>query len=196
MPKIVDKAQMRSDIIDATLRVFMQKGFGATSMNDIAKEAHVAKGTLYLYFENKERLIDEIAKGHFALLQNKLFAQEDFDSLDDFLKHLEAALTLNHKEQNSILMFFEIFGFHFSSGNLGEVYHDFSAQAGQWYAQVLANLQTKKMIDTKIDTTILGKTLFGMIDGLLIHQSIFKTQDRDTIHETLRFVRKGLQKND
>jgi len=196
MPKIVDKAQMRSDIIAAALRVFMRKGFGATSMNDIAKEAHIAKGTLYLYFESKEKLIDEIATRHFELLQTKFFAQKHFDSLDDFLSHLEKVLTLNDQEKNSILMFFEIFGFHFSSSDLGQAYHAFSAQAHHWYAQVLANLQTKKMIDAKIDTKILGKTLFEMIDGILIHQSIFKTKDIDTLHETLRFIKKGLQKDD
>nr|WP_277614318.1 TetR/AcrR family transcriptional regulator [Kaistia nematophila] len=41
-------------------QVFLEKGFDAASMNDIARAAGVSKGTLYVYFENKERLFIEL----------------------------------------------------------------------------------------------------------------------------------------
>jgi len=46
----------REQILDGALRVFMQVGFDAASMNDITREAGVSKGTLYVYFKNKEDL--------------------------------------------------------------------------------------------------------------------------------------------
>ncbi|MDQ0321912.1 AcrR family transcriptional regulator [Pararhizobium capsulatum DSM 1112] len=46
----------REQIIEGAKRVFMQGGFDAVSMNDITKEAGVSKGTIYVYFENKEDL--------------------------------------------------------------------------------------------------------------------------------------------
>ncbi|MFB2550260.1 TetR/AcrR family transcriptional regulator [Ensifer soli] len=46
----------REQILDGAKRVFMQKGFDAASMNDITREAGVSKGTIYVYFENKEEL--------------------------------------------------------------------------------------------------------------------------------------------
>lgn len=46
----------REQIVDGAKRVFMQKGFDAASMNDITREAGVSKGTIYVYFENKEDL--------------------------------------------------------------------------------------------------------------------------------------------
>lgn len=46
----------REQILDGALRVFMQMGFDAASMNDITREAGVSKGTLYVYFKNKEDL--------------------------------------------------------------------------------------------------------------------------------------------
>lgn len=50
----------RRQILDGARRVFLEKGFDAASMNDIAKVAGVSKGTLYVYFENKERLFVEL----------------------------------------------------------------------------------------------------------------------------------------
>lgn len=50
----------REQIIDGAKRVFMQLGFEAASMNDIAAEAGVSKGTLYVYFANKEDLFVQL----------------------------------------------------------------------------------------------------------------------------------------
>lgn len=46
----------RERILDGAKRVFMRSSFDAASMNDITREAGVSKGTLYVYFENKEDL--------------------------------------------------------------------------------------------------------------------------------------------
>ncbi|KKX30563.1 TetR/AcrR family transcriptional regulator [Rhizobium sp. LC145] len=46
----------REQIIDGAKRIFMKLGFDAASMNDITREAGVSKGTIYVYFQNKEDL--------------------------------------------------------------------------------------------------------------------------------------------
>lgn len=46
----------REQILDGAHHVFMRMGFDAASMNDITREAGVSKGTLYVYFKNKEDL--------------------------------------------------------------------------------------------------------------------------------------------
>ncbi len=50
----------RKQILEGARVVFLEKGFDAASMNDIARVAGVSKGTLYVYFENKERLFVEL----------------------------------------------------------------------------------------------------------------------------------------
>lgn len=57
MQKTIEK---RRKIIDAAIEIFGAAGFDAASMADIAARAEVAKGTLYLYFESKERLFEEV----------------------------------------------------------------------------------------------------------------------------------------
>lgn len=51
-----EKERRRQQIVVAAKRVFSEKGFNKATMEDIAKEAELSPGTLYLYFKNKEEL--------------------------------------------------------------------------------------------------------------------------------------------
>ncbi|HEY6256266.1 MAG TPA: helix-turn-helix domain-containing protein, partial [Xanthobacteraceae bacterium] len=53
----------RRQIIEGARQVFLAQGFDAASMNEIARVAGVSKGTLYVYFANKEQLFEAIV-GH------------------------------------------------------------------------------------------------------------------------------------
>ncbi|HEY0107821.1 MAG TPA: TetR/AcrR family transcriptional regulator [Rhizomicrobium sp.] len=50
------------EILDAALKVFAAKGFAAARMDDIARQAGVTKGTIYLYFENKEAVFKSLVR--------------------------------------------------------------------------------------------------------------------------------------
>src|SRR5690349_25092463 len=56
------KQSRPTEILDAALKVFAHKGFAAARMEDIAKEAGVTKGTIYLYFENKEAVFKSLVR--------------------------------------------------------------------------------------------------------------------------------------
>jgi AcrR family transcriptional regulator len=51
-----------TEILDAAMKVFAHKGFAAARMDDIAREAGVTKGTIYLYFENKEAVFKSLVR--------------------------------------------------------------------------------------------------------------------------------------
>lgn len=51
------------EILEAALAEFAARGFAATRMDDIARRAHISKGTIYLYFENKEAVFKALARG-------------------------------------------------------------------------------------------------------------------------------------
>ena len=52
-----DRAARREAILQAAVRTFAEKGFFASRTRDIAAEAGVAEGTIYLYFESKDDLL-------------------------------------------------------------------------------------------------------------------------------------------
>ncbi|WP_251358942.1 TetR/AcrR family transcriptional regulator [Kangiella sp. TOML190] len=47
-------------IIDTALRLFVERGIQSTSMSLLAKEANIAAGSIYNYFESKKELINEL----------------------------------------------------------------------------------------------------------------------------------------
>ncbi len=59
------RAELRTDLLldrllDAATRVFMEKGFDATSMGEIAKQAHASTETFYRHFPTKEGLFEKV----------------------------------------------------------------------------------------------------------------------------------------
>src|SRR6516165_8658638 len=55
-------AERRQAIVDAALDEFIARGFTATRLDDVAKRAGVAKGTIYLHFKDKEALFEELIR--------------------------------------------------------------------------------------------------------------------------------------
>src|SRR5215218_9616376 len=52
----------RRQILDGARKMFMDLGFDGASMNEIARAAGVSKGTLYVYFTDKNRLFEAMVE--------------------------------------------------------------------------------------------------------------------------------------
>jgi AcrR family transcriptional regulator len=83
----VDDSAKRRQIIDGARAVFLAQGFDAASMGEIARAAGVSKGTLYVYFENKEELFESIVHEQCQAQAEGLF------DLDAANPDVEAVLT-------------------------------------------------------------------------------------------------------
>ena len=56
------KAERPAEILDAAFEEFVKNGYAATRLEDVAARANVTKGTIYFYFETKERVFDEMIR--------------------------------------------------------------------------------------------------------------------------------------
>ena len=63
----------RQQIIEGARRVFIDMGFDAASMNDITRAAGVSKGTIYVYFDNKEELFEALIEEERCKIFNDLY---------------------------------------------------------------------------------------------------------------------------
>jgi AcrR family transcriptional regulator len=86
-PDGTDDSAKRRQIMDGARAVFLAQGFDAASMGEIARAAGVSKGTLYVYFENKEELFEAIVHEQCEAQAEGLF---DLDATDP---DVEAVLT-------------------------------------------------------------------------------------------------------
>ena len=65
-------AERRSAIVAAALDEFGARGFTATRLDDVARRAGVAKGTIYLHFKDKEALFEELIRTAIVPVVNRL----------------------------------------------------------------------------------------------------------------------------
>ncbi|MFJ1618459.1 TetR/AcrR family transcriptional regulator [Streptomyces sp. NPDC088249] len=85
-------ARKRQAIMEAATRVFMEKGYSGTSMDDIAKLAAVSKQTVYKHFSDKEKLFAEIVLATTDRIEGVIDLVADIpsdaDALDENLTRL------------------------------------------------------------------------------------------------------------
>jgi AcrR family transcriptional regulator len=67
--RIVDKKEKKDQILEAVIQQFAKKGFSRTTINDIALEAGIGKGTVYEYFSNKEEIVQEAFRYFMRLME-------------------------------------------------------------------------------------------------------------------------------
>ncbi|MGA7487015.1 MAG: TetR/AcrR family transcriptional regulator [Xanthobacteraceae bacterium] len=60
--RAAQRTERRTAILAAALEEFAARGFAATRLDDVARRAGVAKGTIYLYFRDKEALFQELVR--------------------------------------------------------------------------------------------------------------------------------------
>ncbi|CFX31116.1 Transcriptional regulator, TetR family [Candidatus Filomicrobium marinum] len=83
----VEESAKRRQIMEGARQLFLTHGFDAASMGEIARVAGVSKGTLYVYFENKESLFEAIVEDERAGQAQQVFALDASDH------NVEAVLT-------------------------------------------------------------------------------------------------------
>jgi AcrR family transcriptional regulator len=71
-------AERRAAIVDAAMEEFVARGFAATRLDDIAKRAGVAKGTIYLHFKDKESMFEELIRTAIVPFVDRLTAPPSF----------------------------------------------------------------------------------------------------------------------
>lgn len=76
--EVVQEFRIQS-IQDATMRVIARKGMSSATMQEIADEAGVAKGTIYLYFRDRDELVEKTFDTAITHLMDRLDAALDMD---------------------------------------------------------------------------------------------------------------------
>lgn len=98
MPEI----HVKSLIVESAANFFSKFGFNKTTMDEIARHIHKAKGVLYYYFKSKEELFNEVLKQELGKVKIELsqITSGDSDSLLMLNEYLLTRLRLLYKALN------------------------------------------------------------------------------------------------
>jgi AcrR family transcriptional regulator len=84
----LEREERQIEILDAAYKLFAKKGYGATRIDDIAKQANVAKGLITFYFKSKENVFQAVVRRAIPVLLDKLETNqlEDYKSASLMLR--------------------------------------------------------------------------------------------------------------
>ena len=171
----VPRWQRRADdrpreICAAALEVFAEKGFAAAKLDEIARQAGVSKGTLYLYFKDKEELFRAVVRSaispNIALLSQSLDAADlPFAALFPMLIERFAAMTRQVPIGAVAKM---VIGESRNFPELAKVWHDEVVAKGlDTVAELVTRAQERGELKP-VDPRLVGFSLMGpMMMGVL-----------------------------
>ena len=173
MPKVVDREEMQHGILDAAMTVYAQKGYHAATIADVAEAAGLGKGTLYLYFKNKEAIAISMVDRHFKGMKDRFFSAKMPETLDDFASGLSQTMNIPEEQAKFIRVFFEVFGPSFASDTFSTKVASFFDRLGEHYTGQIMHLQASGQIRSDADAMKLGRVLASLIDGMILHKGLF-----------------------
>lgn len=172
-------------ILEVALSSFSQKGYYSTSVQEIASQCGISKGSLYKYFSSKEELFIEICEYN----QNQLF--EKFASLDDqrfttpkewLQKHIEVQMEDFLQKKDFILMQFKEMPFH-ENEQLKKLKVRMRSRIMQWQYKQLIKAYGPHVEPVIWDTIMMMQ---GMIKEYLF--LIMNTKQYDLVRDSSRFI--------
>lgn len=85
----MEPEKIKESILRASKELFRKYGYHKTSVNEIAKKAHIAKATIYKYFESKEQILDFILMDYLDTnLKGIIHSNAEFPNEEEHLKAL------------------------------------------------------------------------------------------------------------
>ena len=191
MPKIVDKDEMRNNIMDAAMVVYAKVGFHVATMEAVAKQAGLGKGTVYLYFKSKEALTLSIVDRIFSGMEQSFISSQLSSNADEFRSQLRNTMDISQDHASFVRVFFEVFGPSFASKDFVERVAGFFDRLGQHYAQQIEHLQDIGEFRPDIEPETTGRAIAAMIDGIILHRGLFSMpvkRHRELIDSSLNLL--------
>jgi TetR/AcrR family fatty acid metabolism transcriptional regulator len=186
-------------IMQAAIKVFARKGFYNSKISEIAREADVADGTIYLYFKNKDdlliKLFEESMDGFIKVIRKDMEKMEDAAKM---LRHL-IELHLSLIETNPALAEVITVELRQSSKFMKEYRNIKFKEYLKLTGDIIAKGKEEGVFKKDISPTLASRMLFGALDevSLLLVMSKKKAfQITDTVRQVAElFITGILNKN-
>jgi TetR/AcrR family fatty acid metabolism transcriptional regulator len=157
----------RRQILDAAIRVFARQGFHSCRVSDIAREAGVAYGLVYHYFNSKEQVLNELFTERWSLL---LAAVDEIDGrpipprekLDAV-----AGFIIDSYRHDPELMKVIVVEVTRAANSFGRTHLPEIRQAYEGIAKIVSDAQEQDVFRRDIDPTFASMWFYGAIEQLL-----------------------------
>jgi AcrR family transcriptional regulator len=157
----------RRQILDAAIRVFARQGFHACRVSDIAREAGVAYGLVYHYFDSKEQILNELFAERWSLMlsaieevdERSIPAREKLDAVAGFI--------IDSYRHDPELMKVIIVEVTRAANSFGRTHLPEINQAYEMIAKIVRDAQQAGDFRDDVDPLFASMWFYGAIEQLL-----------------------------
>jgi TetR/AcrR family transcriptional regulator, fatty acid metabolism regulator protein len=157
----------RRQILDAAIRVFARQGFHACRVSDIAREAGVAYGLVYHYFNSKEQVLNELFVERWSLLlraieevdARPITPREKLDAVAGFIID-----SYRHEPELMKVIIVEVTR---AANSFGRTHLPEISQAYEQIAKIVRDAQARGEFRDDVDALIASMWFYGAIEQLL-----------------------------
>jgi AcrR family transcriptional regulator len=192
MPRVTDayRESKRRQILDASIECFAREGFHRTSMAQIIAEAGVSAGTIYLYFDSKEQIVEAIAEERHALesvlaataLANPDTRQALHDLADGYLNWLSDPI-----EQKRRRVTVQVWAEALRSDRVASIVRDGVAQRQQ-IADFIRERQQQGHLVAGLDPDAVSRVMLSLVLGFVLQQAWDAAIDVDGYRSVLNEI--------
>lgn len=183
-----DKTELREKIMQSAMENFAKHGFDRTRMEDIATAAGLAKGTLYLYFKNKEDLFYAICDHNLEELRNQL--SRLFNRRENII--LDAERFYDEYKKGSLggdTIWFEMIALSTRSPKLKKILAENQRKVYQVVKEFLKKQIDRGFLTEDIDIDIVASTLIALYNGLVINKLLLQISNSESQKAWVQTIR-------
>lgn len=158
-------------LLESAVQIFAEKGFHQTKIKDITDNASLAAGTFYIYFKNKDALLEELLKKYFEQLF-EIF-ENIHTSKSNAKEKIENIIMSHVSFLNANKYLFQVFIEHIHSGKsfnpfvkcctYKEKYFDMRKKYFDMIEEIIIQGQNENLFSHNIHPVITARALLGMV---------------------------------
>ena len=200
-----EKERRRQQILVSAKRVFSEKGFNKATMEDIATDAELSPGTLYLYFKNKEELYASLSLRILQYLNirvDHVNGEEDLDSTQKLDALMEAMYDVYEFDPLIIINLFHLQSSETLKNLSPQLMDEIKILSSKSLGGIAKIFQEGAQNDSFIDRhpIAIADIFWALFSGVVLWEASKKVIDerKDYLKETLKIAfeifKRGLEK--
>jgi AcrR family transcriptional regulator len=183
----------RTEIINAALKCFMEKGFHNTTMQDIYDATNLSPGAVYNYFSSKEDIVITVLKEFSDWSISSMTPLLSENQTESLIKYVEFWIGYTKKRENNE-HFVVTLGYYSEASrknNIREAILKTQDASHEKIMEIVKNNQRTGKINPKLDPLSVARVMGSLVFGSAIHKMLDPQVDLDAYCQVCETLLKG-----
>lgn len=186
----------RAAILAAAERCFAERGFSATTVQDIASTAGVTAGALYRYYPGKDAIVTAIiAASHNDILAAYQAMPSDGTFIEGLIGLFDDLIEAP-PEQRSVAVFSEVIAESFRNATVRKALQASERELDAWIMQRIGNEQAENRLSDDLDPQAVSLVLAALFDGLILRSGLIGTTSPAALRAVIGRIIRATQMTD